>query len=434
MVRLLRYLAIAVLLALIVTGLLYWKGTRLAPLPPATVDFAALAAPDRAALVARGAEVARDADCVACHLDPEGGSELGGGYPMHLPMGTLYGTNISPSREHGIGEWSADDLYRAVVWGVAPGGRNLYPAMPYVSYHAITRADSDALYAWLMAQRPVEKPSRRPDLMFPFNVRPALSLWNALFRPDAQPFAPAEGEAPDRARGRYLVDVLGHCGECHTPRNLAFAMTEPALGGQVLEGAYAPDLQQNSMVRRGWNPDDLIAFLHRGVSPQGVPTLTMLPVLQHSTSHMDDASLTAISTYLLGGQGRRAAGGGLARSGGAAALPRPVRGLPRDQRPGAAPLVGAASDQHHRHDGRPAEPGPGYPRRDRPAGACPRRADAAHARLRRAAERPAAGRVGELPAPAVGRPVGGADGCGYAEADQGGAGALTRLWVRGMAL
>ena len=307
MVRLLRYLAIAVLLALIVTGLLYWKGTRLAPLPPATVDFAALAAPDRAALVARGAEVARDADCVACHLDPEGGSELGGGYPMHLPMGTLYGTNISPSREHGIGEWSADDLYRAVAWGVAPGGRNLYPAMPYVSYHAITRADSDALYAWLMAQRPVEKPSRRPDLMFPFNVRPALSLWNALFRPDAQPFAPAEGEAPDRARGRYLVDVLGHCGECHTPRNLAFAMTEPALGGQVLEGAYAPDLQQNSMVRRGWNPDDLIAFLHRGVSPQGLPTLTMLPVLQHSTSHMDDASLTAISTYLLGGQGRAAA-------------------------------------------------------------------------------------------------------------------------------
>ena len=163
MVRLLRYLAIAVLLAFIVTGLLYWKGTRLAPLPPATVDFAALAAPDRAALVARGAEVARDADCVACHLDPSGASELGGGYPMMTPVGTIYGTNITPSRDHGIGTWNADDLYRAVAWGVAPGNRNLYPAMPYASYHQISREDSDALYAWLMAQPPVETPDRTPD-------------------------------------------------------------------------------------------------------------------------------------------------------------------------------------------------------------------------------------------------------------------------------
>ena len=121
--------------------------------------FANISAEQKQKLFDRGLQVFRAADCAACHSSPTTGAELAGGMAMVTPMGTLYGTNISPSREHGIGKWSADDLYRAVARGMAPGRKNLYPAMPYASYHDITRADVDALWVWLQAQ-PDEHMSR----------------------------------------------------------------------------------------------------------------------------------------------------------------------------------------------------------------------------------------------------------------------------------
>lgn len=296
MITALRILGVLVLLGIIASGLLFWTSSRDVQIPPASVDFASLSPSEHDKLVERGEWVAHAADCAACHTDPSGGSDLAGGLPMVTPMGAIYGTNITPSRTYGIGEWDADDLYRAVAMGIAPGGRNLYPAMPYPSYHRITREDSDALYLWLMQQPPVDKPNRRNDLIFPFNLRPAVTFWNALFRPDPEPFVARD---PQNAQGEYLVDVLGHCGECHTPRNLAYALTDDHLAGNVIEGAYAPDLRADALVRRGWNRDDLSQFLHRGLSPQGVMTFRMFPVLSHSTSHLSSDDLDAISAYLM---------------------------------------------------------------------------------------------------------------------------------------
>lgn len=302
MIRVLRILGLLVLIGVIAVGLLMWKGWGAGPIPPASVDIASLDDTARADLIARGEAVARAGDCAACHTDPDGGSDLAGGLPMVTPMGTIYGTNISPSTTHGIGGWNADEFYTAVAWGVAPGGRNLYPAMPYVSYHAITRADSDALYAWLMAQPAVEKPNTPNSMIPPFNLRFGISLWNALYRPDAAPFQPAEGEAAETARGRYLVDVLGHCGECHTPRSLTYAMTDSPLAGNVIEGALAPNLTPDALAARGWTGADLDKFLTSGLSPQGVMTFRMFPVLSHSTSHMPPEDISAITTFLLAGR------------------------------------------------------------------------------------------------------------------------------------
>lgn len=298
MSRLLRIFGFLALVGVFVVGALFWIGSGSDDIPPASVDFAGLDADQRQQMLTRGEWVAHASDCTACHTDPSGGSDLAGGLPMETPMGSIYGTNITPSEEHGIGGWSADDLYRAVAWGMAPGRRNLYPAMPYTSYHRITRADSDALWLWLMDQRPVDRPNRSNSLIFPFNIRPAVALWNTLFRPDAGPFQPDGSQV---RHGEYLVDVLGHCGECHTPRNLAYALTDDHLAGEVIEGAYAPDLRPDALARRGWTQDDMVTFLHSGLSPQGVMTFRMFPVLSHSTSHLSKDDLREISAYLTAG-------------------------------------------------------------------------------------------------------------------------------------
>ncbi|MDF1776666.1 MAG: cytochrome c [Rhizobiaceae bacterium] len=298
MTRVLRIFGLLALVGIVAVAALFWIGRGSGDIPPASVDFANLDADQRQKLLTRGEWVAHASDCAACHTDPSGGSDLAGGLPMETPMGSIFGTNITPSKDFGIGGWSADDLYRAVAWGVAPGGKNLYPAMPYTSYHQITRADSDALWVWLMDQRAVDKPNKSNDLIFPFNIRPAVALWNALFRPDAEPFQSNDSQLQ---QGEYLVDVLGHCGECHTPRNLAYALTDDHLAGAVIENAYAPDLRPDALARRGWTQDDMVAFLHRGLSPQGVMTFGMFPVLSHSTSHLSNDDLTAMTAYLTAG-------------------------------------------------------------------------------------------------------------------------------------
>ena len=207
--------------AAVVLGGMYIAGSSSGSVPAATVDFASISPEQKQKLSDRGLQVFRAADCAACHSSPTTGAELAGGMAMVTPMGTLYGTNISPSKEHGIGNWSADDLYRAVARGMAPGRKNLYPAMPYASYHDITRADVDALWVWLQAQPAVEVANRQPEMNFPFSIRPGLALWNVLERPAG---APAPEASNSLERGAYLVNTLGHCGECHTPRTASFAM------------------------------------------------------------------------------------------------------------------------------------------------------------------------------------------------------------------
>ena len=293
----LKGIGIVVLAGVVVVGGMYLYGSSSGTVPPATVDFAKLSGAEYDAFYKKGEQVFRAGDCAACHSSPQTGAELAGGLPMVTPMGTIYGTNISPSKAHGIGNWSADDLYRAMAAGMAPGRKNLYPAMPYASYHQVTRADVDALWVWLMKQPALEVPNQPNQMAFPFNIRPAVAMWNVLHRPSAKPFDPSLDEM---GRGKYLVDVLGHCAECHSPRTkLTFAMDKSRyLEGNVIEGAYAPALTPDALRARGWNKDDLVKFLRTGVSQQGVMTFGMAAVLDHSTAHMPEADLKAMAAYL----------------------------------------------------------------------------------------------------------------------------------------
>ncbi|WP_120970303.1 cytochrome c [Comamonas sp. lk] len=305
--KLTRIAAAVAAAGVLLLGAMYIAGSSSGSVPPASVDLSQLSPEHKQQLSERGLQVFRAADCAACHSSPTTGAELAGGMAMVTPMGTLYGTNISPSKEHGIGNWSADDLYRAVARGMAPGRKNLYPAMPYASYHDITRADVDALWVWLQQQPAVEVPNRAAEMHFPFSIRPAVALWNALERPASQSAPKAAPAAANDAdllieRGRYLVNTLGHCGECHTPRTASFAMDlKQSLAGNVIEGAYAPDLRPEAMVQRGWNEGDLLQFMRTGLSPQGVMTMGMFPVLEHSSSQMDEAELKAMAAYLMRG-------------------------------------------------------------------------------------------------------------------------------------
>ena len=187
-----------------------------------------------------------------CRL-PYGGGRPGTGRRTAAgdPLGRIYSTNITPSANHGIGGWTAEDLYASMVWGRGPGGRHLYPAMPYPSYHAIARADVDALWVWLMGQPPVDLPNRPSDRPFRSTSARRLRLEFPILAKDTSlPDVPGESDAS--RRGRYLVDVLGHCGECHTPRNLAYATTDAHLQGGAIEGATAPDITPAALSARGW--------------------------------------------------------------------------------------------------------------------------------------------------------------------------------------
>lgn len=290
-------LGIVAAAAVLVVGCMYLYGSSSGNVPPATVNFAKLSPEQHKLLYQRGEQVFRAGDCAACHSSPKTGAELAGGLAMVTPMGSIYGTNISPSKEHGIGNWSADDLYRAVAAGMAPGRKNLYPAMPYASYHQVTRGDVDALWVWLMKQPAIEVPNQANAMHFPFNILPAVAMWNAINRPAVKEF---ELSADELVRGRYLVDTLGHCAECHSPRTkLTFAMDKSHyLEGNTLEGAYAPALTTDALSARGWTKDDLVKFFRTGVSAQGVMTFGMASVLEHSTSQMPEADLRAMAAYL----------------------------------------------------------------------------------------------------------------------------------------
>ena len=250
-----------------------------------------------AAQIKRGEYLAIAADCAACHTAP-GGKPFAGGLPMQIPMlGTIYTSNITPDEKTGIGNWSYEEFERAVRQGVDDEGNNLYPAMPYASYHQITRADVDALWVWLMKQPAVEVANKPSEMSFPFSIRPAVAMWNALNRPAAKEFDMSVAEL---VRGKYLVDVLGHCAECHSPRTKAtFAMDgSHYLEGNTIEGSYAPALTPDALSERGWTKDDLVKFFRTGLSPQGVMTFRMSSVLEHSTSRMPEADVRAMAAYL----------------------------------------------------------------------------------------------------------------------------------------
>ncbi|MEA2967145.1 MAG: hypothetical protein QOE78_406, partial [Alphaproteobacteria bacterium] len=252
-----------------------------------------------AEVVARGKYLAEAADCAACHSAPDG-APFAGGLPMQTGFGTIYATNITPDPDHGLGRWSAEDFWRALHDGVRRDGQQLYPAMPYTSYRGITRADADAIYAYIMQLRPMKVENHRTELKFPFNIRLGMLGWNLLFLHDSLP-AVSAGSSPAWQRGRYLVNVLGHCGECHTPRGIVGEMEiSRSLTGFALGRVAAPDITPAGLAFRGWTAAGLRAYLGRGLARQGSAFSDMHPVIMLSTRNLTAEDLAAVATYLLG--------------------------------------------------------------------------------------------------------------------------------------
>jgi mono/diheme cytochrome c family protein len=252
-----------------------------------------------AELVARGKYLAEAADCAACHSAP-GGAPYAGGLAMQSGFGTIYATNITPDPDNGIGRWSADDLWRALHDGIRRDGQQLYPAMPYTSYRGMTRADADAIYAYVMQLRPMKVPNLRTQLDFPYDIRLGMIGWNLLFLTDAVPAASTGSSAAWR-RGRYLANVLGHCGECHTPRGMLGQMelSEP-LTGFALGRIAAPDITPAGLASRGWTAASLRTYLGRGIAGPASAFSDMHQVVVLSTRNLTAEDNDALVTFLLG--------------------------------------------------------------------------------------------------------------------------------------
>jgi len=257
-----------------------------------------------AALVARGEYLARAGDCLACHSTPRG-KPFAGGLPMTTPMGRIFSTNITPDRETGIGRYSEADFARAVREGVAPDGHALYPAMPYPSYAKVSDADMNALYAYFMhGVPPVKQANRASDIPWPLNMRWPLKLWNIVFLDNAR-YQTKTGKDAQWNRGAYLVQGLGHCGACHTPRGIGFqekALDESGrafLTGAPLENWFASNLTGNHNTGLGrWSEDDLNTFLRTGANAHATAFGSMTDVINYSTQALTDADTRAIARYI----------------------------------------------------------------------------------------------------------------------------------------
>jgi len=248
--------------------------------------------------IARGQLVAIAGDCMVCHT-AKGGEVNAGGLALDTPFGTIYSTNITPDRATGIGTWSFAAFERAMRQGIHQNGQRLYPAFPYTAFAKISDADMQALYAWLMTREPVSKLSPETRLSFPYNLRFAMTGWNALFH-DATPYTPDPEQSRLWNRGAYLVQGAGHCGACHTPRNVLGAEKtgEHFLSGGLADGWEAPALNQLSKAPIPWTENSLYDYLRTGYSPlHGVAAGPMAPVV-HGLAQLPDEDVRAMAHYL----------------------------------------------------------------------------------------------------------------------------------------
>jgi mono/diheme cytochrome c family protein len=251
------------------------------------------------ALVARGRYVALAADCQSCHTAPDG-QPFAGGAPLKSAFGTIYGSNITPDLETGIGHWSRADFERALRRGVRADGAYLYPAMPYLNYTRMSAADMDALWAYMRSIPAVQNTIPKNTLPFPLTIRSGLAAWQSLYFTPG-PFTPVADKGASWNRGAYLVQALGHCDECHTPRNIAQGL-EPQhqLTGAQIEGWYAPDISNDALSKvSGWSADQIAAFLKSGTMPGNVKTFgPMQEVVHDSLRYLTDQDLHAMALYL----------------------------------------------------------------------------------------------------------------------------------------
>jgi mono/diheme cytochrome c family protein len=254
----------------------------------------------RQSVVERGKYLAQAGDCIACHTVP-GSRIFSGNRPMPTPFGTLYAPNITPDRETGIGKWSANDFYKMMHTGRSPKGYLLYPAMPFASYTKVTRADSDAIFAYLRSVPPVRQRSHEHDLRFPYNNRALLLGWRTLYFKEGE-YQPDRGKSVEWNRGAYLVEGLGHCAMCHTPINaLGGSSQEKAFQGGLIpmQNWYAPSLTSNREAGLGdWEMQDIVDLLQKGVSNRGTVYGPMAEVTFNSLQFMSDEDIRAMAVYL----------------------------------------------------------------------------------------------------------------------------------------
>jgi mono/diheme cytochrome c family protein len=249
--------------------------------------------------IKRGEYLIRAADCEVCHTAP-GGAAFAGGLAIPLPFGTLYSTNVTSDKETGIGDYSDADFLNAVQRGIRKDGSRLYPAMPYPSYTYITDADALAIKAYLFSRPAIRAANRADTLGFPFNQRWSMIFWSWAFNANSR-FAPNTAQSAQWNRGAYLAEALAHCGECHTPRNLAFALNNrKKFAGAETAGWHAFNITSDKGTGiGGWSDDEVLAYLTTGHAlNRGTAAGPMGEAVDESFSHMAPSDIRALVVYL----------------------------------------------------------------------------------------------------------------------------------------
>lgn len=287
-----------VLLALIILALgVHRQDQRAANLDVATrvddrVD------PNEEQLILRGRYLVKAGDCQACHTN-EGGKPFAGGRAVPTPFGTIYSTNLTPDTLTGIGRWDGDDFYRAMHFGIDREGKHLYPAFPYPWYTKLSQDDVLSIRAYLATLPPVRLHNRDPDLPWPLGDRAVMGPWNLMFF-HAGTYRSDPKRSEEWNCGAYLVNGAGHCGACHSDKNLAGAVGEDnRLRGGFAENAFAPSLAGG--VRDGlgdWSVDDIVKFLATGSNDKTSAAGPMAEVVSQSTQYLAKPDLRAIAVYL----------------------------------------------------------------------------------------------------------------------------------------
>jgi mono/diheme cytochrome c family protein len=252
-----------------------------------------------AGLLERGEYLARAADCQACH-STEGGQPFAGGRPFVLPFGTMYSTNITPDKKTGIGDYTDAQFIRAMHTGVARDGTRLYPAMPYASYTYMTDADALAIKAYLFSLQPIDAPRPVNTLAFPFNQRWLMGFWSVFFNPDKR-FEPNTERTAEWNRGAYLAEAMAHCGECHTPRTLAFSLdNRKKFAGAKQAGWLAYNISTDKQTGIGeWTPAEIARYISTGhATGRGTADGPMGEAVEYSLRYLTAGDITALATYV----------------------------------------------------------------------------------------------------------------------------------------
>lgn len=340
------------LVIVFVLGILgiYWIGWQpaIAPIEAASQhNFA----PE---LIAQGETVAAAGDCAACHT-VAGGQPLAGGYKLTTAFGSIYSVNISPDPATGIGLWSEAAFVRAMRKGVARDGTQLFPAFPYDHFDQVSDADLHALYAYLMTRKPIVATAHQNELPFPLNLRILQGGWKLINFQDRGAYTPVAGKSEAWNRGAYLVQGLGHCGACHTPRNFLGGerRTSARFAGAMIDGWYAPPLTAQSPAPIPWSADELYAYLRSGNTALHGSAFASMSYSIDGLSKLPDSDIHGIAEYLADINGSAATSVDV-RALAAKAVSRSGNGTQHPTDPGALIFQGACASCHYNSGAMPS--------------------------------------------------------------------------------